>query len=127
GAPGRAVPSEEINPAPNANPLRQRTLQQLSPGNACCLVAASSLATVTTAAVSAAVTSAAAATRRPLLARPCLIHSHRPPIHGVAVEFRDSILRFLLRTHRHKGEPTEFPRESVLHTSNSLTSPTLQK
>ena len=43
---------------------------------------------------------------QPLLAGACLIHSHRPPIHGVAVEFRDSILRFLVRTHRHKGEPT---------------------
>jgi len=78
--------------APIANPLRQRTLQPLSVGNAGWLVAASSLATTVappTPTVSAtAVTSAATATaRRPLLARTRLIHCHRTAFHGVAVEF----------------------------------------
>ena len=88
-----AVISAEIKSAESANPLRQRTLQHLSAGKAGWLVAASSLAAATTVTppttVSAtAVTSAAtAAARRPLLARTCLIHSHRPAFHGVAVEF----------------------------------------
>jgi 3',5'-cyclic AMP phosphodiesterase CpdA len=107
-----AVISAEIKSAASANPLTQPTLQHLSAGNASWLVAASSLAATATATVTppttvsaTAVTSAAtAATRRPLLARTRLIHSHRPAFHGVAVEFRDGILRFLVRTHRHKGE-----------------------
>jgi len=86
------VLSAEIKSAASANLLRQRTLQHLPAGNAGWLVAASSLATTVTSptpTVSAtAVTSAAtAAAGRPLLARTCLIHSHRPAFHGVAVEF----------------------------------------
>src|SRR5215472_11657966 len=103
-----AVLSAENQIGSKRNPLRQRTLQHVFAGKAGWLVAASSLATVTPSAVSAAaVTSTAtAATWRSLLARTRLIHSHRPAIHGLAIEFRDGILRFLLRTHRHKGEST---------------------
>src|SRR5437762_211334 len=101
-------PAYRIKSAVSANPLGQRTLQHLSVGKADRLVAASSLATITTAAVSAAAITptATGATWRPLLARTRLIHSHRPAIHGLAVEFRDRILRFLLRTHGHKSKST---------------------
>ena len=85
------------------NPLRQRILQHLSVGYVGWLVAAaSSLATATvtsaTPVSAAAVTSSATAatTGWPLLARSRFIHSHRPPVHGMTVEFRDGILRFLI-------------------------------
>src|SRR5438045_9679983 len=65
---------------------------------------ASSLATITPAAISAAAVTYTdtAATRRPLLARTRLIHSHRPAIHGLAVQLRDRVVRFLLRAHDHQ-------------------------
>src|SRR5437868_3961573 len=86
----------------------ERTLQHVCGGNASCLITTSPLATVTPATVSAAAVASttAATTRRPLLARTRLIHGHRAAVHGVAVEFRDGILRFLISTHGDKGEST---------------------
>src|SRR5439155_26554730 len=93
---------------------------------------ASSLATFTPATVSAAAAAATAITsaataRRSLLSRTRLVYSHRPSVHSVAVKFRNSVLRFLLRTHGHKCEPTRFASESVLHESHFLHSSSLRE
>jgi hypothetical protein len=82
----------------------------------------SAAAAATTAAVPAA---SAAATGRPCFAWPRFVHGQWPTFDGLAIEFRNGVLSFLVRTHRDESKASRLAGESVLHESDFLHSSSL--
>jgi hypothetical protein len=92
-------------------------LTTIAPAPTVATTTAAAAVATTTASVSAP---PATTPRWACFTRPGLVNGQRAAFHGLAIEFGDSVLSILLRTHCHKRKSAGFTGEFILHERHFL-------